>query len=42
MRETYQSDSHVYIIMEQVNGGELYEHIHNNVIGEKNVAGIMF
>lgn len=42
MRETYQSDSHVYIIMEQVDGGELYEYIHNNIIGEREVAAIMF
>ena len=42
MRETYETDKNMYIIMEQVNGGELFEHIRSYELEEKEVALIMY
>ena len=42
MKETYESDNNMYIVMEQINGGELFEHIHTYDMDEKEIATIMF
>ena len=42
MRETYETDKYMYIIMEQVKGGELFEHIKNYELEEREISLIMF
>jgi serine/threonine protein kinase len=41
MKESYETDKYLYIVMEQVNGGELFEHIRTYDLDEKEVALIM-
>lgn len=41
MKETYETEKHLFIVMEQVNGGELFEHIRTYDLDEKEVALIM-
>lgn len=38
MRETYETEKNMYIIMEQVTGGELFDHIKMYELEEKEVA----
>ena len=42
MRETYETEKYMYIIMEQVSGGELIEHIKTYELEESEVALCMF
>jgi serine/threonine protein kinase len=42
MRETYETEKYMYIIMEQVSGGELFEHIKTYEPEEQEIALIMF
>ena len=42
MRETYETEKYMYIIMEQVSGGELFEHIKTYELEEGEVALCMF
>ena len=42
MRETFETESHIYIVMEQVNGGELFEHIKTYELEESEIALIMY
>ena len=42
MRETYETEKHIYIIMEQVSGGELFEHIKTYELEEREIALIMY
>jgi len=42
MRETYETEKYMYIIMEQVSGGELFEHIKTYELEEREVALCMF
>ena len=42
MRETYETEKYMYIIMEQVKGGELFEHIKNYELEEREISLIMF
>lgn len=42
MNETYESENHLYIVMEQVSGGELFEYIHSYDMDEKEITIIMF
>ena len=41
MKESYETDKYLFIVMEQVNGGELFEHIRTYDLDEKEVALIM-
>jgi len=42
MRETYETEKYMYIIMEQVKGGELFEHIKTYELEEKEISLIMY
>ena len=42
MRETYETEKYMYIIMEQASGGELFEHIKTYEPEEQEIALIMF
>lgn len=42
MRETYETDKYMYIIMDAVKGGELFEHIKNYELEEREISIIMF
>lgn len=42
MRETYETDKYMYIIMDAVKGGELFEHIKNYELEEREISLIMF
>lgn len=42
MRETYETEKYMYIIMEQVKGGELFEHIKNYELEEREISLIMY
>ena len=41
MKETYESEKYMLIVMEQVTGGELYEHIKTYELEEREIAIIM-
>lgn len=42
MREIYETEKNIYIVMEQVRGGELFDHIKTYELEEKEVALCMF
>jgi serine/threonine protein kinase len=42
MRETYETKDNMYIIMEQVSGGELFDHIKTYELEEREVAICMY
>ena len=42
MRESYETEHYMHIIMEQVTGGELFEHIKTYELEEREVALIMY
>ena len=42
MRETYETDKNMYIIMEQMGGGELFDHIKTYELEESEVAITMY
>ena len=42
LKETYESEKYMLIIMEQVTGGELYEHIKTYELEEREIAIIMY
>ena len=42
MRETYDTEKYMYIIMEQATGGELFEHIKTYELEEREIALVMF
>lgn len=42
MRESYETEQYMHIIMEQVSGGELFEHIKTYELEEREVAIIMY
>jgi serine/threonine protein kinase len=42
MKETYETEKNMYIIMEQVSGGELFDHIKTYELEEKEVAICMY
>ena len=42
MKETYQTEKYMYIIMQQVTGGELFEHIRTYELEEQEIALIMY
>lgn len=42
MRETYETDKYMFIIMDAVKGGELFEHIKNYELEEREISLIMF
>jgi serine/threonine protein kinase len=42
MRESYETEQYLHIIMEQVTGGELFEHIKTYELEEREVAIIMY
>ena len=42
MKETYETKSNMYIIMEQVSGGELFDHIKTYELEENEVSLTMF
>jgi hypothetical protein len=42
MRESYETEQFMLIIMEQVTGGELFEHIKTYELEEREVAVIMY
>lgn len=42
MKETYETEKNMYIIMEQVSGGELFDHIKTYELEEREVAVCMF
>ena len=42
IRETYETEKYMFIIMEQVTGGELFEHIKHAELKEREIALIMF
>jgi hypothetical protein len=42
MRETYETEKNMYIIMEQVTGGELFDHIKTYELEEREVGLCMF
>ncbi len=41
MKETYEAEKSLYIVMEQVRGGQLFDHIRNYDLDEKEIAIIM-
>jgi serine/threonine protein kinase len=41
MKETYEAEKCLYIVMEQVRGGQLFDHIRNYDLDEKEIAIIM-
>ena len=42
MRETYETEKYMYIIMEQATGGELFDHIKTYELEEREVAVCIF
>lgn len=42
MKETYETEKNMYIIMEQVSGGELFDHIKTYELEEREVAVCMY
>ena len=42
MKETYETKQNMYIIMEQVSGGELFDHIKTYELEEREIALIMY
>lgn len=42
MRETYETENHMHIVMEQVSGGELFEHIKTYELEESEIALVMY
>lgn len=42
MKETYETEKNMYIIMEQVSGGELFDHIKTYELEEREVAICMY
>jgi len=42
MREIYETEKYIYIIMEQVGGGELFEYIKSYELEEHEIALIMY
>ena len=42
MRESYEDEKHIYIIMDQATGGELFEHIKMYELEEKEIVLIMY
>ena len=38
MRETYETEKYMYIIMEEATGGELFDHIKTYELEEREVA----
>ena len=42
MKETYETEKNMYIIMEQVSGGELFDHIKTYELEEREVSLTMF
>ena len=42
MRESFETDNHIFIVMEQVNGGELFEHIKTYELEESEISLIMY
>lgn len=42
MRETYETEKNMYIIMEQVKGGELFDHIKTYELEEREVSLCMY
>lgn len=42
MKETYETKSNMYIIMEQVSGGELFDHIKTYELEESEVSLTMY
>jgi serine/threonine protein kinase len=42
MKETYETERNMYIIMEQVSGGELFDHIKTYELEEQEVSLSMF
>jgi serine/threonine protein kinase len=42
LKETYESEKYLLIVMEQVSGGELYQHIKTYELEEREIAIIMF
>lgn len=42
MRETYETEKYMYIIMDQAKGGELFEHIKSYELEEREISLIMF
>jgi serine/threonine protein kinase len=42
MRESYETDKYMYIIMDQATGGELFEHIKMYELEEREISLIMY
>ena len=42
MKEIFETRDEIKIVMEQINGGELFEHINTYELDEKEVAVIMY
>ena len=42
MRETYETEKYMFIIMEQASGGELFEHIKSYELEEREISLIMY
>ena len=42
MKEVYETEQFIHIVMEQVNGGELFEHIKTYELEEREIALIMY
>lgn len=42
MRETYETEKYMFIIMDQVKGGELFEHIKNYELEEREISLIVY
>ena len=42
MRESFENEKYIYIIMDQAIGGELFEHIKMYELEEKEIALIMY
>ena len=42
MKEVYETEKNIYIVMEQVRGGELFDHIKTYELEEREVALCMF
>jgi serine/threonine protein kinase len=42
IRETYETDKYMFIIMDQATGGELFEHIKMYELEEREIALIMY
>jgi hypothetical protein len=42
MKEVYETEKYICIIMEQVKGGELFEHLKTFELDEREIASIMY